>query len=66
MATGKLILGADAGAVLTEVSLHDGGGVVDITYTVSSKRTPAVQSFDSAAEARAAFDAEVALCRIAQ
>ena len=64
MSSETRVLQADAGVLLKEVHLRGDGGHVAVAYSVSSKRTPEVWNCDSLPQAKAAFDAEVALCKV--
>ncbi len=58
----KRILRQESGVVLIEIAFRAGpsGGLDSVTYSVSSKRTPKILSFDSVTEAVAYFESELA------
>ena len=62
MSAARQILRTKAGAVLVKVTLPAGALPAAVAYTVSSKRTPEVASFDILDAAEAYFAAEVARC----
>ncbi|PTT78952.1 hypothetical protein DBR42_22440 [Pelomonas sp. HMWF004] len=51
---------ADAGVVLTKVTLWGNNAPVNVAYTVTSKRTPEVPNFDVLVSAETYFEDEVA------
>jgi len=57
----KQILRQESGVVLIETSFRAGpnGGLDSVAYSVSSKRTPRVLSFDNLTAAVAYFEAEL-------
>ncbi len=57
----KQILRQESGVVLIEISFRAGpnGGLDSVTYSVSSKRTPKILTFDNLTAAVAYFEAEL-------
>ncbi len=62
MASEKKILKASHGVTLTEVSLRNGGAIVDCGYVVQTRRSPEVWTFGTLSEAEVRYGDEVSLC----
>ena len=61
MVSYKQILRQENGVVLIEISYRGGphGGLDGVSYSVSSKRTSRIQSFDNLSAAMAYFESEL-------
>ncbi len=60
MSSKKEIVDSRAGVTLTKTVISDAAAQATETYTVSSKWTPEIKTFDALADADACFRAEIA------